>query len=143
MTGIGNESAVVVLPLPSIHLHPNKQPGTRGGRMRKHRLAAAYRKLAREAVAEVGIESRPWPAVKMRARFYFKQKRRRDDDNLIAWLKPARDGFADVLNPGGDDSEWKAELATWGIDTDCPRVELAIVNMQSTRTINPERQSHG
>lgn len=54
------------------------------------------------------------------------RRRRMDDDNLIAALKPMRDGVADAL--GGDDKLWITQRVTQTTGNDEPltRIHLAI-----------------
>lgn len=122
-----NETVAILLPLPPACLSPNCPPGSRGGRMRKAVAAKRYRKLARIAARESGIESGPWEQATIQAAFYHKQKRRRDDVNALAMLKPAYDGIVDAELLADDDHEHLTTLpATFGIDKLYPRVELTI-----------------
>ena len=123
-----SESCTVILPLPSPYLHPNRQPGTRGGRMRKHRLTKAYRSLASEAMDAVQVESKPWTKAIITLVYFFKTKRNRDDDNLAGWMKAGRDGLADagIVN---DDADFTYDPAPrWEVDKTCPRVEITITD---------------
>ncbi len=122
-----SESVLVVLPLPPACLSPNRPPGSFGGRMRKASAAKRYRRLAGEAVALERLACDPWGKATVRAFFYHKQKRRRDDVNHLAMLKPAYDGLVDGGLLQDDDSAHLTTLpATFSIDRQCPRVELLI-----------------
>ncbi len=95
--------------------------------MKKAAAAKRYRRLAREAASAQCVESGPWERATIQAAFYHKQKRRRDDVNHLAMLKPAYDGLVDSGLLEDDDSEHLTSLpATFAIDTECPRVELTV-----------------
>lgn len=113
------------MPLPSPWLHPNRQPGTRGGRMRKHRITRAYRAAACEAMAAVQVESAPWPTATVALTYYFKTNRKRDLDNLNSWFKAGFDGLADA-GIVDDDSAFIPAPPSWEIDKLCPRIEIKI-----------------
>jgi len=86
-----------------------------------------YRRLSREATQEEGIESGPWELASCFAVFYHKQKRRRDDVNHLAMLKPAYDGMVEARLLEDDDSEHLKTLTPeFRIDRQFPRVELTI-----------------
>ena len=120
------ETVLVVLPLPSPYLSPNKPTSSMGGRMRKASIAKKYRRLAKEAAKEEGIEE-TWQKATIQATFYHKQKRNRDDINHMAMLKSAYDGIVDSGLLEDDSSEHLTTLpATFKIDKKFPRVELLI-----------------
>jgi len=122
-----DETVTIILELPNRVLSPNSPPGSFGGRMQKAASAKRYRRLAKEAVIAEDIASGPWHRATIRATFYHKQKRRRDDVNHLAMLKPAYDGLVDAGLLADDDSEHLTTLpATFCIDRKCSRVELAI-----------------
>lgn len=122
-----SESVLIVLPLPPRELSPNKPPGSRGGRMRKARLVASYRRKAREAAEAEGVESGPWARATVAAAFFHAQRRRRDDVNHLAMLKPAYDGLVDAGLLEDDDAEHLTTLpARFEVDKHHPRVELRI-----------------
>jgi hypothetical protein len=119
------ESVLIILPLPSRYLSPNCPPGSRGGRLRKAAIAKRYRALAKAAVLEAGIETGPWESATVQVAFYHRTKRRRDDVNALAMMKPAYDGAVDAGLLADDDSEHLTTLpASFAIDRDAPRVEL-------------------
>ena len=79
------------------------------------------------AATDCGIESAPWQSVGVRATFYHKVKRRRDDVNHLAMLKPAYDGIVDAGLLVDDDASCLVTLpADFMIDATAPRVELKI-----------------
>ncbi len=128
-----SETVTIVLPLPPSALSPNRPPASRGGRMKKAAAAKKYRRLAREAAEAEGIESGPWERASVRAAFLHATKRRRDDVNHLAMLKPAYDGIVDAGLLLDDDSEHLITLPpTFGIDRDCPRVELTLTRNSIT-----------
>ncbi|WP_309382026.1 hypothetical protein [Cerasicoccus frondis] len=120
------ETATIVLPLPPACLSPNNPPGSRGGRMKKAAAVKKYRRQAKEATAALEIEG-GWELATVKATFYHKQKRRRDDVNHLAMLKPAYDGIVDAGLLVDDDSDHLKTLPPiFEIDRRCPRVELLV-----------------
>ena len=99
--------------------------------MKKAAAAKKYRQQARQAAEAEGIETGPWEKATVRATFYHKQKRRRDDVNHLAMLKPAYDGIVDAGLLQDDDS---AHLTTLGADfctdRELSRVELVVVRVK-------------
>jgi Holliday junction resolvase RusA-like endonuclease len=92
-------SMVIVLPLPPRELSPNARPhwAVKARAVRCYREAAYLSALASRP-------GRPLQAAKVTACFFFRDRRRRDRDNLLASLKPAFDGIADarvVTNDAG------------------------------------------
>lgn len=121
------ETTTIILPLPPAILSPNQPPGSLGGRMAKAAAAKKYRRLAKEAALGEQIASCPWEFVTLDAHFFHKQKRRRDDVNHLAMLKPAYDGLVDSGLLVDDDSEHlQTRPALFSIDRECSRVELTI-----------------
>ncbi len=124
---MNNETVVLILPLPPAVLSPNRPPGSRGGRFKKAMAAKRYRAKAKEVAENSGIESGPWGKVTVQAVFYHKDKRRRDDVNHLAMLKPAYDGIVESGLLVDDDAEHLTTLpALFRLDRDHPRVELII-----------------
>lgn len=122
------ESATIVLPLPPACLSPNCPPGSLGGRMRKAVASKRYRESARIAALSQDIQTGPWDRATIQATFYHKQKRRRDDINHMAMLKPAYDGIVESGLLFDDDSEHLTTLpAKFLIDKEQGRVELKII----------------
>jgi hypothetical protein len=90
-------------------------------------IAKRYRKKAKEAALESQINTGPWSLATIRAHFYHKTKRRRDDVNHLAMLKPAYDGIVDAGILVDDDSEHLKTLTPeFSIDKKHPRVEIEI-----------------
>lgn len=91
----------ITLPWPDRALSPN----ARGHWSKRHKAAKKAREWARWKV----LAAAPWsiPAdgrLHLWICFFPPDRRRRDDDNLIAMVKPYRDGLADAL--GIDDSRF-------------------------------------
>lgn len=129
MTDNTPESVTLVLPLPSPYLHPNKTPRTRKGHIIRGKLVKDRRKLCAALAGAQGLDSLPWPAATLQAHFLFETKRRRDTDNLLAWLKSTIDGIADA-GIVEDDSQFTYPPVTWDIDKDCPRIEITITRQE-------------
>lgn len=114
----------ISLPLPPICLQPNRNRGHWGKRKRATADARATAKLAAMSVLrnrQHEFASRP----EMLPRFYFSCRRKRDDDNLVGWLKAYRDGIADAL--GVDDNEIFTQRPIQFVDKSNPRVEIDVV----------------
>lgn len=101
----------ITLPWPHKDLSPNA---------RKHRLAVApLRKKARhEAMwackaAKMNFAHLSDTGLHLRITFNPPDRRKRDLDNMLASLKPALDGIADVI--GVDDSMWGLTLVRGGV----------------------------
>jgi hypothetical protein len=118
------EAVTIILPLPPAVLSPNRPPGSLGGRMAKAAASKRYRRIACEAVEEQRIESGPWARATVRATFYHRQARRRDDVNHLAMLKPAYDGVVDSGLLVDDDAEHLTTLPASFKLNHAPRVEL-------------------
>ena len=125
------ETVTIILPLPPSVLSPNRPQFTPGGRMARAVAAKRYKKLAREAALAEGIATGPWQKATIQAKFVHKQKRRRDDINHMAMLKPAYDGLVEAGLLADDDSEHLTTLpATFAVDAACSRVELTVTRTQ-------------
>jgi crossover junction endodeoxyribonuclease RusA len=99
MTTKGKDAITIELPLPARELSPN----WRGHWARKSKATKALRKEAAwraslEQGGELGgsFDRREWEAATVLLKFYFKDKRRRDRDNLLASCKAIFDGLADA-----------------------------------------------
>lgn len=124
------ETVSIILPLPPRSLSPNCPVGSRGGRFAKAAAAKKYRAAAKTAAEAAGIESGPWALASVTASFYYAAKRRRDQDNAMAMLKPAYDGLVDAgLVVDDDFDHLKRESPTFAIDTEHPRVELTLIRL--------------
>jgi Holliday junction resolvase RusA-like endonuclease len=111
---------VVVLPLPPQELSPNARPHY----MAKARAVKRYREAAHlSALAE--RPARPMQAAKVTARFFFRTRRRRDRDNLLASLKPAFDGIADARVVTNDSGMIHMPVEQY-VDRTDPRVEIVV-----------------
>jgi hypothetical protein len=103
---------------------------SRGGRFAKAAAAKKYRAEAKAAAESAGIETGPWPLASVTASFFFACRRRRDQDNAMAMLKPAYDGLVDAGIVIDDDFDHlKREAPTFAVDADNPRVELVVTRL--------------
>ena len=117
------ESITVVLPLPAACLSPNARCSwrTKSKSVRKYREAGFA--VARQARGRSGRGG--WRFAEMTCKFYFRDRRRRDPDNLLASMKSAIDGFVDagILT---DDSGLVHRPVEIHVDRSRPRVEVTI-----------------
>ena len=90
----------VPLPWPPRALSPNAR--THWGT--KARAVNRYRADCRYAAKAMGLRPVKADALRVHLTFHPPNGNRRDDDNLIASVKPGLDGLADVL--GVDDGLW-------------------------------------
>jgi len=111
---------VIVLPLPSRELSPNARPhwAAKARAVRRYRETAYLSALASRP-------ARPMRAAKVTARFFFRSRRRRDRDNLLASLKPAFDGLADARVVADDAGMVHMPVEQY-VDRRNPRVELVV-----------------
>jgi crossover junction endodeoxyribonuclease RusA len=124
------EEFTIVLPLPAKVLSPNSRLASHGGVMMKAAATKRYRRLAREAVEAEGVESAPWEYAKVAPLFYYRDKRRRDQDNAMASLKAAYDGIVDSGLVQDDDYKHMGRtIPEFHIDREYPRVELIITRV--------------
>ena len=122
-----NESCLIVLPLPSGVLSPNHVSGSFGGRVAKWKATSHCKRVAKEAAQAQMIASAPWKKATIKATFYHKQERRRDDVNAYAACKAYWDGIVDAGLLVDDDHTHLTTLpASFAIDKKFPRVELLI-----------------
>lgn len=125
------ESVTIILPLPAKVLSPNWMAGSIGGRFAKAAAAKKYRKMAKIAVEAERIEDMPWQEVEVKAVFYYRHKRRRDQDNAMGSLKAAYDGIVDAGLVIDDDYEhMKRVTPAFELDPYCPRIALTITRLQ-------------
>ena len=121
------EAFTITLPLPSKILSPNCRPGSIGSRFMEAAATKKYRKLAKEAVEAEQINSAPWLQARVDASFYFKIKRRRDDDNAMGSIKAAYDGIVDAgIVTDDDPKHMERTRPALYVDRLCPRVVLTI-----------------
>jgi hypothetical protein len=78
------------LPLPAVCLHPNARAHYRV----RAKAVAQYRGLAKLFATSFKRNAEPWKFARYDAAFFF--QRTRDEDGLIAWLKPYFDGLQDA-----------------------------------------------
>jgi hypothetical protein len=136
------ESVTIVLPLPNKVLSPNCTIGSFGGRMMKAAASKKYRKQACEAVEAEQIETMPWNLVTVKAMFYHKDKRTRDQDNAMGALKAAYDGIVDSgLVENDDYSRMKRESPEFDIDKTNPRVMIVITRRDKDEEENGPQQN--
>lgn len=92
----------VDLPFPPASLSPN----ARLHWAKKSKAAKAYRRECRLLTLEAGLRGVDWEGdIHVWIDFFPPDRRRRDDDNMIAAFKSGRDGIADAL--GVDDSRFR------------------------------------
>jgi len=112
----------VTLRLPPRELSPNARVGWAA------RAAAVkwYRESARLIALVALSRKKPlWTKARVRCRFYFADRRRRDRDNLLASMKAAFDGLADA-GVVADDCGMIHQPVEIGIDRALPRVEIDV-----------------
>lgn len=116
----------IELPLPHKNLSPNARCHWRAKaeQTRKHRHWASIRTTA--AMNGLGWRCKPrWINATVQATFYFKDRRRRDKDNLLASLKSVFDGITDA-GIIGDDSGLTHLPVKVEVDKENPRVVLKV-----------------
>lgn len=113
-------SITIILPLPDKCLSPN-------ARVHWAKKAKAAKSARFEACFEMkrvaGRIELTWRKATYRARFYFKDARRRDADNAIASIKSALDGVADAGLVVNDSGLWP-ERPEFHVDKENPRLEI-------------------
>ena len=87
---------LIDLPLPHKLLHPNGSTRSHMARARHIKKARGDAKLAGIAARYDANQKQPWKRATLAATFYVKHHQSMDEDGLIAWLKPYRDGLADA-----------------------------------------------
>lgn len=115
---IVERAVFVVLPLPPKQLSPNARICWQA----KARAVKRYRALAH---ANCYQSARRWKTAEAEAVFYFRDRRRRDRDNLLASLKAAFDGIA-AAGVVADDAGITHLPVRVEVDRDNPRVEITI-----------------
>jgi len=99
--------------------------------MAKASASKKYREEARIAAEGARVDTAPWKVAEVKAVFYHKVKRRRDDVNHLQMLKPAYDGVVDSgLLPDDDSEHLKTLTPEFKIDRECPRVELTFTRKE-------------
>jgi hypothetical protein len=113
--------------------HPGLSPNSR-----LHRIAfAGVKRLAKAnasacALADIGlagrVELRGASALDVTMTFHPPDNRKRDDDNLIASMKAARDGIAATI--GVDDGKWRVSYRmAEPVEHGCVLVALAAIGL--------------
>ena len=121
------ESVKIILPLPKKVLSPNFPVASRRMMFAKAATVKAYRRTAMRAIEKERIETMPWGKVELKAIFYFKTTRERDDDNAMGSLKSACDGIVDAGLVLKDDYEHMKRMPPeFHEDSTYPRVEILI-----------------
>ena len=108
----------VVLPLPDRRLSPNSRVCWQA----KARSVKAYRAFSFSLAQRY---PQRWKAASAEATFYFRDKRRRDRDNLLASLKAAFDGIA-AAGVVEDDADLTHLPVRVEVDRENPRVEIIL-----------------
>ncbi|MDH3719353.1 MAG: hypothetical protein OES79_14635 [Planctomycetota bacterium] len=120
----------ITLPLPPKGLSPNDRMhwAWKAAAVKKYRSwSAAVTRTEIACSLETCLEI-PWKAAKVQPVFYFKDRRRRDRDNLAASLKAAYDGLVDA-GLLVDDEGLVPLPPEIGVDKDNPRVELILTRI--------------
>lgn len=124
---------IISLPIPAASIWPNSRTHWR----RKAEITKSHRQAAKN-VTNMMISRPNYKPVTYHGyhlAFYYKDARRRDDDNAAASCKAFRDGIADAL--GVDDNTLKLlEIPTFQIDRENPRVEITLIFHQQTNDTN-------
>jgi Holliday junction resolvase RusA-like endonuclease len=117
-----NVLTIVVPPLPRA-THPNARP--------KLRVKLAARKRQREdasiaALAAMQCKRLLWERAEVEATFFFSVRRKRDTDNLTAWLKATLDGLeaAGVVEDDNGLTLLPPEVVAGSPTKDCVRLRV-------------------
>ncbi len=112
----------VCLPIPDRCLSPNAQShwAVRSKAAKRQHAVAFFDTV--EVLEMPGVTFKPADTNGVRCRWFFRDRRRRDADNLLASMKHAFDGIAEAL--GVDDHTFVHWPAVIGYDRDRPRVEV-------------------
>ena len=111
----------IFLPIPDAKIWPNSRAHWRrkAAETKQHRNRARLQCLCSGA-------NRGTTFTGYTLAFFYKDARRRDDDNAAASCKAYRDGIADAL--GVDDNTLRLlEIPTFSIDRANPRVEITLI----------------
>jgi Holliday junction resolvase RusA-like endonuclease len=111
---------VISLRLPPEELTPNARPC----RAAKATATRRYRDVA-YLYALAARPGRPMERARVTARFFFRDRRQRDKDNLLASLKAAFDGIADARVITNDAGMVHQPIEIF-VDCDRPRVEIEL-----------------
>lgn len=116
----------ITLPPPYRQLSPNA---------RVHHIVLAnwkarYKRDAERATRSVVIGEPRWPRASVKVTFYFRDNRRRDEDNAIASLKSAFDGVVEAGLIADDSHKNLVRLPVdFLVDREDPRVELVFTRI--------------
>ena len=112
----------VSLPLPDRCLSPNARShwAVRSKAAKRQHAVAFFETV--EVLEMPGVTFQPAETNGVRCRWFFRDRRRRDADNLLASMKHAFDGIAEALEV--DDRTFVHWPAVIGYDRDRPRVEV-------------------
>ena len=114
----------ITIPLPPAELSPNSRCHWRV----KAKATAAMRAISNSRTQfNLPDNHKPFKSATIQATFYFRDKRRRDKDNMLASLKSAFDGLADA-GLVADDSDFTHLPVVVCVDRVHPRVELEVTN---------------
>jgi crossover junction endodeoxyribonuclease RusA len=112
----------VTLPLPPRELHPNARVHWR----KKSRATREYRRRAwAEAMRATPVREPRYARATCRVWFYLPDNRRRDSDNLLAWMKAGIDGLADA-GIVENDRAFSFPAVEVALDRNNPRVILEV-----------------
>lgn len=126
------ESITIVLSLPNRVLSPNWMAGTIRGRYYKASAVKRLRQLTKEAIDAEQIETLPWPMVEVNVTFFWKTKRKHDEDNAMGSLKAVYDGIVDAGLVVDDDSKhMRRIIPIFETDHCCPKVVLTLIRQES------------
>ena len=126
------DSYTIVLPIPHKHLSPNARPHWRA----KAKAVKGYRQGAcfeTHTAIECRVGDHPpnWGSASVLVRAYFKDKRKRDKDNIQASLKAAFDGLADAGLIDNDSGLTHLPMEVL-VDKKNPRIELVVTKQPDT-----------
>lgn len=129
----------VVCPLPPRQLSPNSRCHWRT----RHKHSKKYREECRVACFTELVSRRrgdvDWENARLQATFYYKDRRRRDRDNMAAMLKYSYDGIASAL--GVDDYGFRPQMPEVKVDKDRPRVEIVVIGNDPPGDPSPDSVS--
>ena len=113
-----DDDILIILPLPDRRLSPNARVCWQAKSKATKRYRAASFFIAQQF-------PRRWARAESEATFYFKDRRRRDRDNLLASLKAAFDGIA-AAGVVEDDADLTHLPVRLEVDRIAPRVEIRL-----------------
>lgn len=97
----------VRLPWPPVGCNPNRARRLHWTKQREE--ARNYRTACHWEAKAAGLRPMDADEVRVSITFYPPDRRKRDDDNIIASFKAGRDGVADAI--GVDDANWRTSYA--------------------------------